>query len=84
MHTLSALLISHRSYRFQNQQFNDALKVLYLLKSSFFVNVKLLKRVCEGFDLDFQQFSIVVNVFRADSLMNGFLFLPKDSMHCSK
>ena len=78
------LLTSHRSYRFQNQQFNDVLKVLYLLKSCFVVNVKLLKGVCEGSDLDFQQFSIVVNVFRADSLMNDFLFLPKDSVHCSK
>ena len=84
MDTLSVLLTSHRSYRFQNQQFKDVLKVLYLLKSSFFVNVKLLKGVCEGFDLDFQQFSIAVNVFRADSLMNDFLFLPKDSVHCSK
>ena len=81
---LSVLLTSHSSYRFQNQQFNDVLKVLYLLKSCFVVNVKLLKEVCEGSDLDFQQFSIVVNVFRADSLMNDFLFLPKDSVHCSK
>ena len=71
-------------YLFYSLLTEDVFKVLYLLKSSFFVNVKLLKGVCEGFDLDFQQFSIVVNVFRADNLMNDFLFLPKDSVHCSK
>lgn len=48
------------------------------------LSVKLLKGVREGFDLVFQQFSIVVNVFRADDLMNAFIFLPNDSVQCSK
>ena len=39
--------------------------------------MKLLIGVCEGFDVDFQQFSIAVNVFRADNLMNTFVFYQK-------
>ena len=38
------------------------------------------KEVCKEFDLDFEQFSIVFNVFREDNSMNAFVFLPNDSV----
>ena len=61
------------------QQFKDVQKILHLLKISFFVK-------CEAkrFDLDFLRFSIFLNVFREDSSMNAFVFLPNDSVQYSK